>query len=281
MSGNAAIIENDTPEYVSASLNFFVPEGAKPKVLMADNYTQENQRTGTFQDKSMKVFNGRMVQPKPKLDIEGFELRVHPSEILDFYDEDQITSQHYPEIIQFLKESTGATDVHIFDHTLRVQDTGKRNAYDTRGPVYILHNDYTEKSGPQRITDLLSPEQAKRFLSGRFALVNVWRSIGPDVQRLPLAIADARFMAKDDFVATDMVYSNRLGEIYQIAYNPSQRWHYYPNMTHEEVVLLKCFDSARDGRARYTAHGAFEDSSVSAETPPRESIEIRTLLSFV
>ena len=71
-------------------------------------------------------------------------------------------------------------------------DTNKRQVKDTRGPVNILHNDYTEKSGPQRITDLLDSEKAKRVLSGRFALVNVWRSIGPNIQRLPLAVADAK-----------------------------------------------------------------------------------------
>jgi len=273
-------MEHEAIEFVAASLNFFVPNGEKPRVLMAEDYTQENKRTGTFEDKRVKIYNGRIVQPRPTLESEGFELLTHLSDMVDFFNEGQVIDRHYPEIIQFLKVTTGATDVHIFDHTLRVQDLGKRNARDTRGPVYILHNDYTEKSGPQRITDVLPLKRAKKFLSGRFALVNVWRSIGPNIQRLPLAVADARFMAKTDFVPTDMVYSNRLGEIYQVASNSSQRWSYFPNMNRDEVLLLKCFDSALDGRARYTAHGAFEDPNVSSDVPPRESIEIRTLLSF-
>jgi len=265
---------------VTAALNFIVPDGDKPRVLMADDYTEENRRSGTFRDTPMTIRNGRLAEPAPALDREGFELCRHTSDVSNFYDEDQITVGHYPEIIRFLMAVTGATDVHIFDHTLRVQDDTKRQAHDTRGPVHVVHNDYTEKSGPQRITDLLAPDRAAKFLAGRFALVNVWRSIGHDVQRLPLAIADARTMTEDDFVATDMVYADRLGEIYQIAGGPNQRWSYFPNMTHDEVVLLKCFDSARDGRARYTAHGAFDDPSVPADTPPRESLEIRTLLSF-
>jgi len=268
------------PGAVSAPLHFIVPGDSKPKVLMSADYTEENRRSGTFRDVPVSIHNGRNAVPAPTLDREGFELLEHVSDVRNFYDEDQITVGHYPEIIRFLKEATGAVDVHIFDHTLRVQDDTKRQAHDTRGPVHVVHNDYTEKSGPQRITDLLAPERAKKFLAGRFALVNVWRSIGPDVQRLPLAIADARTMGAADFVATDMVYADRLGEIYQIAGNPDQHWSYFPNMNAGEVVLLKCFDSARDGRARYTAHGAFEDPSVPAGTPPRESLEIRTLLSF-
>lgn len=280
MSPAAAVLHHDAPAHVAATLRFFVPDGEKPKVLMADDYTHENRRTGAFRDEPVRVHNGRLADPAPSLEREGFELLPHVSGVGDFYDEDRITGGHYPEIVRFLMQTTGAADVHIFDHTLRVQDTDKRNANDARGPVPVVHNDYTEKSGPQRITDLLEPARAEKFLAGRFALVNVWRSIGPDAQRLPLAIADARTMADDDFVATDMVYSDRLGEIYQIAGNANQRWSYFPNMTRDEVILLKCFDSAADGRARYTAHGAFEDPSVPADTPPRESLEIRTLLSF-
>jgi hypothetical protein len=45
-------------------------------------------------------------------------------------------------------------------------------------------------------------------------------------------------------------------------------------------VLIKCYDSKEDGRARFTAHTAFDDPTVPANAPPRESIEIRTLVFF-
>ena len=280
MSINSFGLEQHSSAHVLAKLKFFVPNGEKPQVLMSEDYTLENNRTGEFQDEEVLIRNCRTVQAAPKLEIEGFELQQHESNVQDYYDETQITDCHYSEVIHLLKTMTGATTVYVFDHTLRVQDTSKRQSKATRGPVNILHNDYTEKSGPQRIIDLLDPEEAKRVLSGRFALVNVWRSIGPNIQRLPLAVADAKTMSENDFVATDMVYSDRIGEIYQIAWNPRQSWNYFPNMTRDEVLLLKCFDSAHDGRARYTAHGAFEDPSVPFDTAPRESIEIRTVLSF-
>ena len=280
MSINNFELEQHSSASVLAKLKFFLPNGEKPKVLMSDDYTKENNRTGEFKDEKVLIRNCRMAQAAPKLEIEGFELQQHESNVQDYYDETQITDCHYSEIVHLLKTMTGATNVYVFDHTLRVQDTNKRQSKDTRGPVNILHNDYTEKSGPQRIINLLDPEEAQRVLSGRFALVNVWRSIGPNIQRLPLAVADAKTMSENDFVATDMVYSDRIGEIYQIAWNPQQSWNYFPNMRHDEVLLLKCFDSEHDGRARFTAHGAFEDTNVPSDTPPRESIEIRTVLSF-
>jgi hypothetical protein len=78
----------------------------------------------------------------------------------------------------------------------------------------------------------------------------------------------------------DLVYPGRTGEVYYAAHSNGQRWFYFPRMQRNETMLLKCFDSARDGRTRYTAHTGFANPHAPAETPPRESIEVRTLLSF-
>jgi hypothetical protein len=49
-------------------------------------------------------------------------------------------------------------------------------------------------------------------------------------------------------------------------------------MTADEVLLLKCYDSETDGRARFTPHSAFVDPTTPAGAAPRESIELRTLV---
>ena len=48
----------------------------------------------------------------------------------------------------------------------------------------------------------------------------------------------------------------------------------------DEAVLIKCYDSMEDGRARFTAHTAFDDPTTPPDAPPRESIEARTLVFF-
>ena len=40
------------------------------------------------------------------------------------------------------------------------------------------------------------------------------------------------------------------------------------------------FDSAKDGRVRFTAHTAFDDPGSPAGAPPRQSIEARALAFF-
>ncbi len=47
-----------------------------------------------------------------------------------------------------------------------------------------------------------------------------------------------------------------------------------------KALLLKCYDSATDGRARFTPHTAFDDPTAPDDAAPRESIEVRTLSSY-
>ena len=93
-------------------------------------------------------------------------------------------------------------------------------------------------------------------------------------------MCDAQTLAEENLVPTDLLYPDRAGEIYSITYNPAQRWFYFPKMQPDEVVLIRCFDSARHGAARFSAHGAFDDPQSPPDAPPRESIEVRTLVFF-
>jgi hypothetical protein len=44
--------------------------------------------------------------------------------------------------------------------------------------------------------------------------------------------------------------------------------------------VFKVYESMKDGRARFTAHTAFDDPTTLPHARPRESIEIRTLAFF-
>ncbi len=79
---------------------------------------------------------------------------------------------------------------------------------------------------------------------------------------------------------SDLRYPDRTGETYAVTYHPNQRWYYFPKMQPDEAVLIRCFDSARSGAARFSAHGSFDDPQTPPGAPPRESIEVRTLVFF-
>jgi hypothetical protein len=130
------------------------------------------------------------------------------------------------------------------------------------------------------VRDLLPAEEAEARLQRRFIEVNVWRPITGPVQSWPLALCDAQTLDMKDFVASERRFPDRIGEIYAVKYNPRHRWFYFSQMAREEVVFIKCFDSARDGRARLSAHSAFVDPTTPVDAPARESIEVRTLAFF-
>jgi hypothetical protein len=136
-----------------------------------------------------------------------------------------------------------------------------------------VHNDYTEWSG-------LLPDEAEKLLAHRFAIIQVWRAINLPIQSNPLAIADARSLAPEDLIRAERRYPHRVGETYRIRHNPAHRWFYFPEMRRDEALVFKVYDSAKDGRARFTAHSSFNDPNTPAGAPPRQSIEARTLAFF-
>jgi hypothetical protein len=212
------------------------------------------------------------------LEREGVRLVHAPTQVADFYDERQIRKFYYPEAERLVADLTGARRVVIFDVTIRQRIPGvsDRSTGLPRQPVPRVHVDYTVKSGPQRVRDLLGDE-ADELLRRRFSVVNVWRPIRGPVQDSPLAVSDAQSVRFDDLVATDLLYTDRTGEIYMVKFNAEQRWYYAPQMRADEVLAFKCFDSAEDGRARFAPHAAFEDPTTPLDAWPRESIELRTL----
>jgi hypothetical protein len=261
---------------VNARMNYLA--GATPKPL---NYAYDPlcvpMRSGKYLEQNIAVRNGRKQRSKFSLDTNGFVLTEHETAVKDFYDSDEVKSVYYPEVERLLKGLTGAERVVVFDHIVRNPVLAEKGEKGARAPAKLVHNDYTFKSAPRRVRDLL-PEEADRLLKNRFAEINVWRAIRGPVERSPLALCDASSLGAEEIVPIDLVYRDHVGEIYGFLYNPKHRWFYFPRMTRNEAILLKCYDFMDDGRARFTAHTSFDDPNSPPNAAPRESIEARALV---
>lgn len=267
-------------DHVEAPLTYHVPDGRKPVIVVAAPEDGRPRRETSYATRTVRIHDARPLAGTLSLDRHGFALRRHVSRVRDFHDDAEVEAVYYPETAALVRAMTGAAAVHVFDHTVRV-DTGADANGGRRQPVRTVHNDYTERSGPQRVRDLLGEEEAGIRLGRRFAEVNVWRPIVGPVGRTPLALLDARTLDEArDLVAADLVYGDRTGEIYDVAFHPGHRWFYFPAMTRDEVVLIKGYDAARDGRARFAPHTAFDHPDTTATTPARESIEMRAFAFF-
>jgi hypothetical protein len=265
--------------HIEAQLHYLAPMAERPRTYTYEPPAGVARSNSAHETRTVPIHDARPVASEVSLDREGFAVHRHRSAVHDFYDDDEVREIYYPEAQQVLTELTGADRVFIFDHTQRRRLNGvvDRAPGTPRQPATRVHVDHTAKSGPQRVRDLLGAD-ADELLRGRVQVINLWRPIRGPVRDAPLAVCDARSVASGDLVPSDLVYPDRVGEIYAVTYNPAHRWFYVPQMQEDEALLLKCYDSATDGRARFAPHTAFDDPTAPADVAPRESIEIRTLV---
>lgn len=267
------------PDTIEATLHYIIDDGSKVFTIVATPGSRDTRSGATADPRRVVVHNGRPHVKEFALEHDGFRFIRHDTRMADFYDEDEIRRVYYPEMEALIKAETGATRVHVFDHTLRTADDETRETKKIREVVRRVHNDYTEWSGPQRVRDLL-PNEAEELLKRRFAIIQVWRPIRYPVETYPLAIADARSLSPQNLVISERRAADRIGQTYAITYNPAHQWYWFPHMRREEALVFKTYESMTDGRARWTAHTAFEDPTTPPNARPRESIEIRAFAFF-
>ena len=103
----------------------------------------------------------------------------------------------------------------------------------------------------------------------------------------------------EDLVVFELHYPNRIGENYFAKYAPRHEMYYYPEMTRDEALLIKQWDSAGplarssgrvgDGAAdddddqapcTFSFHSAFVDHDTPPDAPDRWSIEVRCMVIY-
>ena len=258
------------------------------------------------------------------LHANGFELIERPigRPDIDFFDHDRIVRRYYPHCAAIVREETGARLVQAFDHNIR-SASGNRSGRRIEGgqqvqpPIHMVHGDYTLTSGPRRLRDLAKAptgndtyrtvlaegesllgeaDVAHALAEGRFAIVNLWRNIAPEpVAAEPLGLCDAASVHPDDLVVFEVFYSDRIGENYLAKHADSHRWYCYPELTRDEALLIKQWDSAGglarskgakadamcpDAPCSFSFHTAFEDTTTAPDAPDRWSIEVRCIALY-
>lgn len=243
------------------------------------------------------------------LDKRGIILTHHVSEVVDFWSEEEILKVHYPEMSKLAQQITGADRTAVAAHALRRQGAAggprlSETAEMARDAAFTVHNDFSDCMKDQFI-DMFEQGRAsivsesvengglglteKELREGRLSVVNFWRPMSTTpLTRNPLAVLDASTIGDDDvvlcrhpakkenesfikFYKLPVPFINTL-----IRPNPSHRWYYFPNMTRDEVMVFKNYDSIGLMPSNGVGmHSSFHDPNTAVEAPPRESIEIR------
>lgn len=245
-------------------------------------------------------------------DNSGFQFVHKAAKEKSFIDDTAVREGYYAEVESLLREHiSGIKKVHIFDHTIR-----RRQKDAPRQPVQQVHVDQTPAAVVARVRRHLPADEADDLLKGRYQIINVWRPIENPASDFPLAVIDWRSTEAKDFLAVDLMYPKRAdsvvddddrgkekvpdeekyfsiedyevrGETMSVAANTKHKFWYMKDMTPEEVLLLKCYDSfgdgqpnGKDGLAVRTPHTAFVDPATPRDAPGRQSIEVRCLVFY-
>src|SRR6185437_5273437 len=228
------VAERPVTDTIRAKLSYIVDTGVPPVRYIDWPEMADKEIPPKYQLHEVAIHNGRPVRDSFKLDTHGFVFADHVSQMKDFTDEAERKRVYDPEVQAVVKKYSGAAEVLVFDHTIRIGDEQAMNAINARPPVKGVHNDYTEASAPQRLREIVGEEEAARRLKKRFAIIQTWRPIRKPVMIDPLAMCDGRTIPQEGFILVQRRYKYRTGEVYHIAYNPKHVWFYFPQMTRDE-----------------------------------------------
>lgn len=267
---------------IKTQLHFIKNESTNTPVV---NYSGQNELQGYSEDyiyQETEIIDARATRETnpASLDKEAFELvKFTPAEV-NYLDPEKVKRTYYSEVEALVKKQTGASDVFVFDHTVR---RGVKNS--NRRPAYHVHNDYTFETGKSRALSVLGENVIKQFANKRMIQINVWRSIDGTVEKDPLALMDATTLDNKDLVKTNIQFNDmntgeqHNGEIFALKKNPTQKWYCYPAMNASEAILIKGFDTD-ESRSCFAMHTAFSLPEQGEHNRPRQSIETRTYAFF-
>lgn len=270
-----AIMAANSEKSVIGKLSYLHPDSEPPEFHMGPPGT-DTRRVGQHTPVAVEILNARLLDEPPQLEGAGFTLIQHNTSDVNFDCSESIKADYYPQVETVFKQVTGAEKIIMFDHTVRVDS----NIEGVQRPARHVHNDYTAASTVQRVIDLVGGDEAVSRLRHRFIELNLWRPIEHTVESSPLALADARSIETDDLVKADIIYADRRGEVFEVVHRDTHRWYYYPNMTTDEALIIKGYDSSPHSKYRFTPHTAFDDPQSPLNPVPRKSIELRAMAFF-
>jgi hypothetical protein len=232
-------------------------------------------------DHTMTLTDMRPLQHELTIDRNGFALLNHRTAVKNFFDTDEVTKVFYPEVIELAKKLNGAVHAIAFGPVPRSDDP---KISQSRAPAFGAHVDYGRRTVIDQVrTAMGNDKDADYWIQKRMVLMNFWRPI-TTVYRTPLALCDASSVLPEDLHESEIRGGlddpNRPPLFgFNLSYNPKHRWYYVPQMRPDEVFAFKLYDSD-SSRPQWTGHTAFADPDSNENSPPRQSMEIRTV-SFI
>ena len=264
---------------VSAIINYTRP---KPERLYTDvrDFSRTNMQ---FEPHPMTIYDARNIQQRLSVDREGFALFQHKSAVAGSRDVELLGRDYHAEMVEFVKTVTRARDV-LPQRTGLLLRFGERSQEQGVKPARFTHLDYTTPWAHRFVELVTGWEGFEPRPYRRFAIYQTWRATSAPPQDNTLALCDGRSVSSLETMEFDVTIGPEdiPGNTFVARVcrrSDAHRWYYFSNLTRDEVIVFKAFDSAAPD-ALNVAHTAFDDPTAPADAIPRSSIEARFVAFF-
>ena len=239
-------------------------------------FDRDSRRANT-ETRDVVIQDARPMRDSLSLDKCGFSLYELESEVTDFQDLKQIQDIYYPEIVEFVKTTTAASEVFATQHLVRTEDTSDFNKAYAR----FIHCDYSIATAREFSYARLQAEgkDSKEYEHAEFAWYNTWQPFDNVVFNNPLAVIDSSTLGENDVIPYIYGGYGKEARSSMPVFNPNHRLYYFSRMSPSEIMVFKQLDT-RDVPAKITPHTSFETPTSDPSAPPRRSIEVRVMCVF-
>jgi len=116
------VAERQFTATIRAKLNYIVDTGVPPVSYI--DWPEEAHKAvpAQYQLHEVAIHDGRPIRDSFELDTHGFEFVTHDTRVKDFTDEGERKRIYDPEVEALIKRTSGASEVVVFDHTVRTAD---------------------------------------------------------------------------------------------------------------------------------------------------------------
>ncbi len=257
---------------IDASVNYHVKKAAEQAFEFDVDGIVGNLLSPELVPTDIRVTDLRHAQTQPEFHSDGIKFIAHHSGVQDFEKNQDWQPTYDQELIELLKTHIGASEVIVFDHTVRIDDPEA-----ARRPARNVHIDYNRAGAEQRLIDLVGEDEAKDFHEAGYGFVNVWRPVEHVIASSPLGFIRPASVQMDDLMDIGLIYPDRFGQIVGVAASHSHEWFFTSGMNPHEAVIFNLYDNR--GRPRM-AHSALDLPSDADATVPRKSLESRTVVKY-
>ena len=112
----------------------------------------------------------------------------------------------------------------------------------TKGPRGASGSSGSEGSSAHLKGRDLTADEVDALAEGRYAFINVWRSIDKEnaVARSPLAVCDEASVDRRREVQIRAALPGPHGRDLLARHSEKHKWYWYPGMSHDECLVFKC-----------------------------------------